>query len=45
MLNPVPPLISPLTPRPPTILKAPVVEDVEFVLDNIATDPTKVEVL
>jgi hypothetical protein len=36
-------LISPLTPNPPTIVKAPEVDDVEFALDNIAADPTKVD--
>ena len=44
ILRPVPPDISPLTPNPPTIDNAPEVEDVELVLDNIETAPTKVEV-
>ncbi len=44
MLKPVPPLISPLTPNPPTIINAPVVEEVEFVLDKIDTAPINVDV-
>ncbi len=44
ILKPVPPLMSPLTPKPPTIIKAPLVEEVEFVFDRIDTEPTKVEV-
>ena len=35
MLNPVPPTMSPLTPKPPVILSAPDVEDVAFVLESI----------
>ena len=44
MLSPVPPLISPLTPNPPTTVNAPAVEDVEFVFERIATAPTRVDV-
>ena len=43
-LKPVPTFKFPLTPKPPTTLNAPEVEDVELVLDNIDTAPTKVEV-
>ena len=44
MLRPVPPIMSPLTPRPPTTLNAPEVEDVAFVFESIDTDPIKVDV-
>jgi hypothetical protein len=44
-LSPVPIVIFPETPKPPTIFKAPVVEDIEFVLERIETAPTKVDVL
>ena len=43
ILKPVPPLISPDTPRPPMTCRAPEVEDVEFVFERIETEPTKVE--
>ncbi len=41
-LKPVPILTLPLTPKPPTIVKAPVVEDVEFVLDKTPIVPLNV---
>ena len=44
MLNPVPPIISPLIPKPPVIDNAPDVDEIELVLERIATAPTKVEV-
>ena len=44
MLRPVPPIMSPLTPRPPTTLNAPEVEDVAFVFESIDTAPIKVDV-
>jgi hypothetical protein len=37
-------LTSSATPSPPEIVKAPVVEDVEFVLDNIDAAPINVDV-
>ena len=36
--------MSPLTPNPPSTLKAPEVEDIELVLDNIDTAPINVDV-
>ena len=43
-LSPVPILTLPETPKPPTIFKAPEVDEVEFVLERIETAPTKDEV-
>ena len=44
ILKPVPPFISPLTPKPPTTLNAPEVDEVELVFESIDTAPIKVEV-
>jgi hypothetical protein len=44
-LSPVPMFILPETPNPPTIFKAPEVDEVVFVLERIETAPTKVDVL